>query len=416
MAAVAQRQSGWLPHQELLVDPRLLLPCKDIPGDLLFLIDSSGSIYPNEYQKMKDFMKSVISKSVIGKDEVHVGVMQFSDVQQLEFNLNQYSSKDAMSNAIDNMLQIGGGTDTGKAITQVSQYFDVGNGGRPNLRQRLMVITDGEAQDEVKHPAAALRAKGVTIYAIGVKDANTTQLLEISGSPDKVYTERDFDALKDLESQVALELCDPERDCKKTEKADIIFLVDGSTSITLSKFRSMQKFMQSMVNQTTVGKDLTRFGVILYSTNANSIFSLNTYNSKQEVVNAISALKSPFGDTYTGRALAYSLEYFNENHGGRAALQVPQILMVITDGDATDRNNLVVPSSVLRDKGISIFSIGVEGANKTQLEIMSGHDSSKVFYVDNFDALETLYKNITQVLCNTTKPGKSSKSLNMDDS
>uniref|UniRef100_A0A8P4KD98 Collagen type VI alpha 6 chain n=1 Tax=Dicentrarchus labrax TaxID=13489 RepID=A0A8P4KD98_DICLA len=377
--------------------------CKDIPGDLLFLIDSSGSIYPNDYQKMKDFMKSVISKSIIGQDEVHVGVMQFSDVQQLEFNLNQYSSKDAMSNAIDNMLQIGGGTDTGKAITQVSQYFDVGNGGRPNLRQRLVVITDGEAQDEVKRPAAALRAKGVTIYAIGVVDANTTQLLEISGSPDRVYSERDFDALKDLESQVALELCDPERDCKKTEKADIIFLVDGSTSITLSKFRSMQKFMESMVNQTTVGKDLTRFGVILYSTNANSIFSLNTYNSKREVVNAISALKSPFGDTYTGRALAYSLEYFSENHGGRAALQVPQILMVITDGDATDRNNLAAPSLALRDKGISIFSIGVEGANKTQLEIMSGHDASKVFYVDNFDALETLYKNITHVLCNTTK-------------
>ena len=79
------------------------------------------------------------------------------------------------------------------------------------MRQRLVVITDGEAQDEVKGPAEALRAKGVVIYAIGVVDADTTQLLEISGSPDRMYAERDFDALKDLESQVALELCDPER-------------------------------------------------------------------------------------------------------------------------------------------------------------------------------------------------------------
>lgn len=195
-------------------------------------------------------------------------------------------------------------------------------------------------------------------------------------------------------------------DCKKTEKADIIFLVDGSTSITLSKFRSMQKFMESMVNQTTVGKDLTRFGVILYSTDPKSVFTLKQYTTKREVLQAISALKSPFGDTFTGKALDYTLEYFNSDHGGRAALQVPQILMVITDGDATDRNNLAGPSIALRDKGISVFSIGVEGANRTQLEIMSGHDSSKVFYVDNFDALETLYKNITHVLCNSTKPGK----------
>lgn len=170
-------------------------------------------------------------------------------------------------------------------------------------------------------------------------------------------------------------------ECKKTEKADIIFLVDGSTSITLSKFRSMQKFMESMVDQTTVGKDLTRFGVILYSTDPRSVFTLKEYNSKREVLQAIAALKSPYGDTYTGKALGYCLDFFGSENGGRAAFQVPQILMVITDGDATDRNNLVAPSLALRDKGISVFSIGVEGANRTQLEIMSGHDMSKVFYV-----------------------------------
>ncbi|CAI5661516.1 unnamed protein product [Oreochromis niloticus] len=378
--------------------------CKDIPGDLVFLIDSSGSIYPEDYTKMKEFMKSVIRKSIIGKNEVHVGVMQFSTVQRLEFPLNVHYTKEEMSTAIDNMEQMGGGTYTGKAIREVSQYFDAARGGRPSLRQRLVVITDGEAQDAVNRPAAALRAKGVVVYAIGVVDANTTQLLEISGSPDRMYAERDFDALRDLESQVALELCDPERECKKTERADIIFLVDGSTSITLKKFQSMLKFMQSMVNQTTVGKDLTRFGVILYSNEPKSIFTLNQFSSKQEVSKAIMALKSPYGDTYTGKALKYALQFFDAKYGGRAELQVPQILMVITDGDATDPYSLNEPSVALRNKGVTVFSIGVEGANKTQLEVMAGHDKSRVFYVDNFDALEKLYKNITQVLCNSTKP------------
>lgn len=194
--------------------------CKDIPGDLIFLIDSSGSIYPEDYKKMKDFMKSVISKSVIGQNEVHVGIMQFSTIQQLAFALNNYYTKEDMFRAIDGMQQIGGGTHTGEAITDVSQYFDPVRGGRPDLRQRLVVITDGEAQDEVKGPAAALRAKGVVVYAIGVVDANTTQLLEISGSTDRVYAERDFDALKDLESQVALELCDPQRGKSRPTGAD----------------------------------------------------------------------------------------------------------------------------------------------------------------------------------------------------
>ncbi|MEQ2191313.1 hypothetical protein XENOCAPTIV_026362 [Xenoophorus captivus] len=359
-----------------------------------------------DYNKMKEFMKSVVNKSFVGQNEVHVGVMQFSSAQRLEFPLNRYFTKKEMITAIDGMNQIGGGTLTGGAISEVSQYFDPARGGRPDLQQRLVVITDGEAQDEVKAPAEALRAQGVLVYAIGVEEANTTQLLEISGSPDRMYAERDFDALKDLERQVSLELCDPERECKKTEQADIIFLVDVSKSITLSKFRSMQKFMQSMVNQTTVGKDLTRFGVILYSTNPKSIFTLNQYSTRQEVVKAIADLKYPYGDTYTGQALKYSLQFFSPQHGGRAELQVPQILMVITDGDTTDLFSLAEPSLALRNKGVHVISIGVEGANVTQLEIMAGHDKSKVFYVDNFKALETLYKNITQVLCNSTKPGK----------
>lgn len=164
--------------------------------------------------------------------------------------------------------------------------------------------------------------------------------------------------------------------------------------------------MTSIVNQTTVGKDLTRFGVILYATNPQSVFTLNDYGSKAEVLGAIAQLTSPFGDTYTGRALKYTLPFFGAEHGGRAELKVPQILMVITDGDATDPKDLVEPSMALRDQNIDVFSIGVEGAIVDELEIIADHDKSKVFYVDNFVALESLYKNISAVLCNSTKPGK----------
>ncbi|KAM3873545.1 LOW QUALITY PROTEIN: collagen alpha-6(VI) chain-like [Diretmus argenteus] len=378
--------------------------CKDVPGDLLFLIDSSSSINPEDFQKMKDFMKSVIKRTSIGENEVHVGVMQFSTIHRLEFPLNLYYDKIVMKAAIDGMQQIGGGTHTGGAIADISQYFEASKGGRPDLKQRLIVITDGEAQDEVSGPAAALRAKGVMIYAIGVVNANTTQLQEISGKKDRVYSERDFDGLKDLESELAMELCDPDRECKKIEVADIIFLVDGSTSITLPKFRSMLKFMESVVNKTTVGENLTRFGVILYSNDPKSMFNLNTYYSKKEILTTITALTAPHGDTYTGKALEYSLQFFDSKHGGRRASRVPQILMVITDGDATDRNKLVAPSVALQENGISVFSIGVEGAIKAQLETMAGGDLSRVFFVDNFDALETLYANMSHAICNTTKP------------
>lgn len=167
----------------------------------------------------------------------------------------------------------------------------------------------------------------------------------------------------------------------------------------------MHTFMASVVNQTTVGKDLTRFGVILYSDTPKSSFTLNEIYSKGKVLEALQQLVQPGGGTHTGAALAYSLPYFNAEHGGRK--EMPQILMVITDGEAQDSDRLKAESDALRQNGITVISIGVQDAKRDQLETMAGGDTSKVFFVDNFKDLETLYQNISSVICNSTKRGKS---------
>ncbi|KAK6326962.1 hypothetical protein J4Q44_G00026070 [Coregonus suidteri] len=310
--------------------------CKDMQGDVLFLIDSSGSINNEDFQKMKLFMQSIINKSVIGLDKVRVGIIQFSINQQVIFPLNEHNDKEGMLQGVQTMQQLGGGTHTGEALSYTSQFFDPPKGGRTNVKQFLIIVTDGEAQDEVKAPAEKLQDKGVIIYAIGVVNANNTQLLEISGAQERVYSERDFDALKALERQLALAICDPERECVRTEIADIIFLVDGSTSISTENFAIMKNFMMSV-------------------------------------------------------------------YGGRKALNVPQWLMVITDGEATDPNDLAGPAKELRDNRIIVYSIGVVGANKQELELMAG-DTNKVFFVDDFHKLDTLHKNISFEFCNTSKP------------
>lgn len=183
--------------------------------------------------------------------------------------------------------------------------------------------------------------------------------------------------------------------------------MDGSKSISETQFESMHKFMESVVNNSTVGKNQTRFGLILYSTDIKSVFTLNTYDTKRDIVAAIKRVKPLDQDTHTGEAMQFSLEFFDAKHGGRKASKVPQILMVITDGEATNPYILKPSSDALRNNGVTILSIGVKGANEEELKIMAGGDTSRVFKVDSFKALETLYKNISSVLCNSTKPGKS---------
>ncbi|RXM37103.1 Collagen alpha-6(VI) chain [Acipenser ruthenus] len=376
--------------------------CKTMKADIMFLIDSSGSIEREDYDKMKMFMDSMVEKSVIGVGKVQVGVLQFSDSPIEEFQLNRYSDKARLRQSISNLQQTGGGTLTGKALTFASQYFDSSRGGRSQVKQYLIVITDGEAQDAVAKPALALRDKGITVYAIGVFNANSSQLLEIGGSQDKVHSVANFDDLKYLEKTILFEICSPADECKRTEVADLIFVVDGSSSIDPEQFKSMQKFMMSVVNNSEVGENTVRFGAVLYSNYPEEKFLLNQYYTKAEVRNAISEIKTKGGDTYTASALLFAKDRFTQVFGGRKNSQVPQVLMVITDGEATDRTALPVISSAVREEGISIYAVGVANANKQELEEMVG-GKEKVFYVDNYQALEELHKNISDVLCNESR-------------
>lgn len=184
------------------------LACKNLQrADIIFLVDGSGSINNNDFEKMKKFMNTIVSSSTTGKNGVQFGVVQFSTSPNLEFTLNEFTDKLKMQKAINNTNQLGGGTMTGHALSVLSEYFDQGRGGRPDTPQILIVITDGESQDAVAQPAQALRDKSITIYAIGVINANSTQLLEISGAQENVYLERNFDALDFLDKDLLLKIC-----------------------------------------------------------------------------------------------------------------------------------------------------------------------------------------------------------------
>uniref|UniRef100_A0A8C4SZU2 Collagen type VI alpha 6 chain n=1 Tax=Erpetoichthys calabaricus TaxID=27687 RepID=A0A8C4SZU2_ERPCA len=184
--------------------------CKQKEADVIFLIDGSGSIFPVDFDKMKGFMEAMVDKSDIGPDKVQFGLLQFSDSPREEFQLNAYDNQLQLKQEITNMEQLGGGTNTGAALEFASQYFDQSKGGRPSVRQFLVIITDGEAQDEVSKPAQALRQKGIIIYSIGVENANTTQLLEISGGIDKVHSINNFDDLRYVEDKIIFEICTQE--------------------------------------------------------------------------------------------------------------------------------------------------------------------------------------------------------------
>lgn len=180
-------------------------------ADIYFLIDHSGSIDPPDFQDMKKFILEFLLMFNIGPKQVRVGVVKYESNPTLEFRLNEHNDRASLERAVDSIVQIGGGTQTGKALSFMGPLFKEAEKTRgTKVQEILIVITDGESQDKVKEPATQLRAQGVTIYAIGVKHANVTELLEISADPNRMYFVTNFDALKPLKNEILTDICSDE--------------------------------------------------------------------------------------------------------------------------------------------------------------------------------------------------------------
>ncbi|XP_078494131.1 scavenger receptor cysteine-rich domain-containing protein DMBT1-like [Ciona intestinalis] len=178
--------------------------CQDRYTDLMFLLDSSGSLTPGDFQLAANFVKNVITG--IDLASFQVGVMQYSHYLSsrelndqpyitTEINIGEYTEADPFKAAIDNIQPHGYTTYTAHAVLKAIRV-DFPNSNRFNdscTSKIIVVITDGISSDSNMLRAAALEAKnlGITIYAIGVGDANTQELVVLtrpeSGTKDKMF-------------------------------------------------------------------------------------------------------------------------------------------------------------------------------------------------------------------------------------
>lgn len=178
----------------------------------MFIIDESGSIGTPNFQLVRTFLHSIVSGLEVSPNRVRVGIVMYSDRPTAQVYLNTFNDKNEMLKFIKILPYRGGGTNTGAALQFVKEKVLVQQRGSrkdKGVQQVAVVITDGESQDNVSTAAANLRRAGVTVYAVGVKDANQAQLKEMASYPTNKHTfiVDSFAKLKSLEQSLQKILC-----------------------------------------------------------------------------------------------------------------------------------------------------------------------------------------------------------------
>ncbi|XP_071016431.1 matrilin-4-like isoform X3 [Oncorhynchus clarkii lewisi] len=184
--------------------------CKSGPVDLVFIIDSSRSVRPHEFETMRKFMIDIIHTLDVGSNATRVGLVQYSSQVQNEFSLKTHTKLQGMVKGINEIIPLAQGTMTGLAIKYVMNHaFTAAEGDRPKVPNVAVIVTDGRPQDRVAEVAAEARDKGIEIYTVGVARADMTSLRAMASPPfeDHVFLVESFDLIHQFGLQFQDKLC-----------------------------------------------------------------------------------------------------------------------------------------------------------------------------------------------------------------
>lgn len=174
--------------------------------ELVFVIDSSESVGPENFEIIKDFVAALVDRLTVGRNATRVGLVCYSLEVQLEFNLARYMTKQDVKQAIHRVPYMGEGTYTGSAIRKATH--EAFYSARPGVRKVAIVITDGQTdkREPVKLEIAVREAHAANIemYALGIvniSDPTQEEFLQelnlIASDPDTehMYYIDDFNTL-----------------------------------------------------------------------------------------------------------------------------------------------------------------------------------------------------------------------------
>ncbi|XP_052773190.1 sushi, von Willebrand factor type A, EGF and pentraxin domain-containing protein 1-like [Mya arenaria] len=181
------------------------------------------------------------------------------------------------------------------------------------------------------------------------------------------------------------------------KSVDLVFLIDYSGSVGMVGFNETKSFLNEMIEFFPIAK--TRVGLMFFSDKTNVVFNLGDHlNDSKAMEEAISHVSYLGGATNTYDALALAREsMFNETNGMRQ--NTSHIVILVSDGQSNNINKTVTEARRLRDKGVTIYTVGVgDYANMDELGAAASNPSY-YFSVDKYENIVNVTGPLAEVTC-----------------
>eukprot|EP00106_Octopus_bimaculoides_P017627 XP_014785069.1 PREDICTED: cartilage matrix protein-like [Octopus bimaculoides] len=254
------------------------IPCKK-PADIVFILDSSTSIARHDFKKQLNFVKYFVRNLNIGlsSKETRLGVLSFSDKVEINFNLNESTDKSTTLQKVSRIQQLSGSTYTWLALRKLVNMFKPGNGARSSVTQVAIILTDGNSQkphETLKAANMIHRQTRIKVFALAIgENIAAYEIRGIASSPKDTYFKQtaSYAALESIIERFFNTTCEEIYRTTTTEiyrttttaitpvictePADIVFVLDSSTSIRKTDFEKQLEFVKYFVRTLSVGQN-----------------------------------------------------------------------------------------------------------------------------------------------------------------
>ncbi|KAB0395734.1 hypothetical protein E2I00_001515 [Balaenoptera physalus] len=316
--------------------------------DVAFLLEGSDNVGEANFNRSTEFLEEVIRQMDVGRDSVHVTVLQYSYVVTVEHSFREGQSKEDVLQRLREIRYRGGNrTNTGLALQYLSEHsFSASQGDREQAPNLVYMVTGSPASDEIRRMPGDIQ-----VVPIGVGPRVDVQELEKIGWPQAPIFIKDFETLPREAPDLVLQRCcsreglplptlAPIPDC--SQPLDVVLLLDGSSSFPASYFDEMKNFAKAFISKANIGD-----------------------------------------------ALGFAVRYVTSQvHGARPEASKAVVILVM--GTSTD--SVDVAAAAARSNRVAVFPIGIgDGYDLAQLRILAGPGaSSNMVQLQRIEDLPTM--------------------------
>lgn len=144
-----------------------------------------------------------------------------------------------------------------------------------------------------------------------------------------------------------------------------------------------------------MGINRNRVGLAQYSGAAQTEFLLNTYDTKQQVIDHVQTLAFRGGPLNTGSALDYlRTSFFITEAGSRISQGLPQFAIIITSAKSQDF--VAAHAQQLKSFGVTTIAIGIRNSDKGELEEIA--TDSFIFQLTDLQGIRDLHQEVVNVV------------------